>query len=326
MINWFVEKENKIPLYLQLKDLIKYYISTGVIKDHQQLPGVNELARELDINFDTVRKAYKELEKEGLVSMKRGTGTFVNLRDAALPDITSESHPELDPLESARILIRRMLRQGMALSAIEKLMEQAIAEVSRDVGRQYLIFTECNALQVGEISAVLEEQLNLKVRPVLLSELEEALKSLPESDGELLAIITSGFHVPEVQSLLGDRRIDVHMLVTNMSPDTRRSLDEVRGKAHFGFICRDQKSVPFYTDLLRSELGREIELSSSILADETRVQAVLEKADVLLVTPPVFEEIRRRVPKNKPVFNVFDRIDPMSLKMLKDNMFRKNRG
>ncbi len=47
MIKWFVDRENKIPLYLQLKDLIKYYLSTGAIEDSQQLPGVVSLAAEL---------------------------------------------------------------------------------------------------------------------------------------------------------------------------------------------------------------------------------------------------------------------------------------
>jgi len=326
MINWFIEKENKIPLYLQLKDLIKYYISTGVIKDHQQLPGVNELARQLDINFDTVRKAYKELEKEHLVSMKRGTGTFVNLRESNLPDITPETHHELDPLESARALVRRALRQGMTLPEIEQMIEKAITEVSWDLGRQYLIFTECNALQVEEISVILEEYLNLKVQPVLLTELKKTLASLPKTNGELLAVITTGFHVNEVQSVLGDQSTAVHMLVTNMSPNTRRSLEDYREKAHFGFICRDQKSIPFYKDLLKSELGKDILLSACILADENQVKSIINKADVLLVTPPVFEDVKIQVPESKPIFNVFDRVDPMSLRMLKDNLFSKNNG
>lgn len=324
MINWFIEKENKIPLYLQLKDLIKYYISTGVIKDHQQLPGVNELARQLDINFDTVRKAYKELEKEHLVSMKRGTGTFVNLRDSGLPDITPETHHELDPQDAARALVRRALRQGMALPEIEEMIQKAITEVSWDLGNQYIIFTECNPLQVEEISAILEEYLNLKVKPVLLTELKKILATLPQAEGELLSVITTGFHVNEVQSILGDRSIDVHMLVTNMSPDTRRSLEGYREKAHFGFICRDQKSVPFYTDLLKSELGKDIILSTSILTDEAQVKSIIKQADVLLVTPPVFEAVKNHAPENKPIFNVFDRVDPMSLRMLKDNLFSKN--
>ena len=85
MIKWFLDKNSKIPLYLQLKDLIKYYISTGAINDSEQLPGVINLSKELGISFETVGKAYKELEKEGLIYTRRGRGTFVDLHKATLP-------------------------------------------------------------------------------------------------------------------------------------------------------------------------------------------------------------------------------------------------
>lgn len=76
MQRWRIDKNSKVPFYLQLKELIEYYISTGAIKDNHQLPGVNTLGKKLGINFETVRKAYKELEKEGLISMERGRGTY----------------------------------------------------------------------------------------------------------------------------------------------------------------------------------------------------------------------------------------------------------
>jgi hypothetical protein len=47
---------------------------------------------------------------------------------------------------------------------------------------------------------------------------------------------------------------------------------------------------------------------------------VLGSADVLLVTPPVFKDIKKRAPARLPVFNVFDRIDPMSIRMLKSHL------
>src|SRR5512135_458901 len=93
MIKWFIDKDNKVPLYLQLTDLIKYYISTGEIKDKDQLPGVNVLARELRINFETVRKAYKELEKEGLLVTRRAKGTYATLHPTALPRAAAKDFP-----------------------------------------------------------------------------------------------------------------------------------------------------------------------------------------------------------------------------------------
>src|SRR5262249_57129956 len=122
MIRWFVDKESKMPLYLQLKDQIEYYISTGAIQADHQLPPVTALARDLGINFETVRKAYKELERSGLISMKRGQGSFITLHNGPLtPTKTnkvgaglknkSESDDEL--VEETKSLIRHCLKSGM---------------------------------------------------------------------------------------------------------------------------------------------------------------------------------------------------------------------
>ena len=100
MIKWYLDKESKIPLYLQLKEQIKYHISTGGLQDNEQLPAVNKLAKELSINFETVRKAYKELEKEGLISMQRAKGTLVTLDKGASPraartPVSADADPEI---------------------------------------------------------------------------------------------------------------------------------------------------------------------------------------------------------------------------------------
>ena len=68
MTQFFIDKDNKIPLYLQLKDQIKYFISTGAMTAKEQLPPVKILAKTLGINFLTVRKAYQELENEDIIA------------------------------------------------------------------------------------------------------------------------------------------------------------------------------------------------------------------------------------------------------------------
>ncbi len=323
MIKWFIEKNKKVPLYLQLQDLIKYYISTGVIKNNDQLPGVNDLARDLEINFDTVRKAYKELEKEGLVSMRRGTGSFVQLKDDKLKSMQSRLETAADPLQTVKDVIRRLVQQGTPINEIKDILSKAVDEVTQEMTRQLLIFTECNQLQIIEISKILETRLKMKVKPVLLEDLENEIKQLAENEDNILSVITTGFHVNEVQKILSKTGIDIQMLVTNMSPETRRKLDEFGPRARFGFICRDRDSIPFYTDLLNTELGGTINLITSVFNDTSKVKEIIRMADVLLVTPPVFEQVKRMAPSELAIYNVFDRVDPMSLKMLEDSILRR---
>jgi GntR family transcriptional regulator len=320
MIKWFVDKDNKIPLYLQLKDLVKYYISTGAIRENQKLPTVNELAREVEINFETVRKAYKELEKEGLITTKRGRGTFADGHSSLKSASAIETHIEPDVLDSVKSTVRHLLQAGKEIEKIEQIFLQAIRDVSLESSKQVVIFTECNLLQVNEISTQLKNYLNLNVRPVMLENLLGEVKKTTEAGGILLAVITTGFHINEVRNMLHDLPLQIDFLVTNMSPETRREI-EARGKdSHFGFICRDKESISLYKDLLKLELGLNTELSCSVFEDQSLVPRLLQSVDVLLVSPTVYDQVKKMAPPNLPIFNVFDRIDPMSLAVVKDRI------
>jgi hypothetical protein len=109
---------------------------------------------------------------------------------------------------------------------------------------------------------------------------------------------------------LRDRAINIHVLVTNMSDDTRRRLDALGRQARIGFICRDRESIALYRDLIRVQMGnRELDLVCCILSEQECVREVLASADAVLVSPPVYEEIRALAPPELPVFNLFDRVD-----------------
>jgi GntR family transcriptional regulator len=66
------------PLYLQIMDEVRRAVSVGTLRPEDPLPSVRELAGELVINPRTVSQAYRELEREGIVYVRRGQGTFVS--------------------------------------------------------------------------------------------------------------------------------------------------------------------------------------------------------------------------------------------------------
>ena len=320
MVKWIIDKKSKIPLYLQLKDLIKYHISTGSFRSNEQLPGVVDLGKDLQINFETVRKAYKELEKEGLISMKRGLGTFIIGSNGA----TSESRPKPDPQEDhtevLRGAVKQLLQAGQSREAIEAAFLQALDSLLQEDERDFIVFTECNQLQVKEISDQLRGHLGVPVKGVLLTELwQEIEKTAPENKPPL-AVVTTGFHLNEVRNIVGKRPIKIDFVITNMSPETRRELDVLDKQARYGFICRDAESIAFYKDMLKAELGLQSDLLCCTIEEEEEVKRILNSVQALLVSPPVYERIREVAPATLPVFNVFDKVDPMSLRIIKDNV------
>lgn len=76
------------PLYLQLMQQIRHAAESGALRDGDQLPGIRTLAEELVVSPNTVAKAYSELEHEGLLELRQGSGAFVcvNRRARSLTD------------------------------------------------------------------------------------------------------------------------------------------------------------------------------------------------------------------------------------------------
>ena len=65
------------PLYLQIMDEVRRALVVGTLRAEDPMPSVRELAAELVVNPRTVSQAYQELEREGVLYVRRGHGTFV---------------------------------------------------------------------------------------------------------------------------------------------------------------------------------------------------------------------------------------------------------
>jgi GntR family transcriptional regulator len=66
-----------IPLYLQLIQQVKHAVETGALREGDQLPTIRKVAMDLVMNPNTVVRAYRELEHEGILDLKHGSGAFI---------------------------------------------------------------------------------------------------------------------------------------------------------------------------------------------------------------------------------------------------------
>jgi GntR family transcriptional regulator len=77
MFEFRLEGHSRTPAYVQLVQQVKHALRLGVLKRGDQLPTVKEVVEKLLLSPNTVLKAYRELENEGLISSRQGKGTFV---------------------------------------------------------------------------------------------------------------------------------------------------------------------------------------------------------------------------------------------------------
>ena len=122
------------PLYLQIMDEIRRAIVVGKLNAEDPLPSVRDLASELVINPRTVSQAYQELEREGVVYVKRGQGTFV----APTKKNSSRERQNLARGVAKRTLIEAR-RSGIDIDELIEMLREVAAEedkhpVRRKVG------------------------------------------------------------------------------------------------------------------------------------------------------------------------------------------------
>ena len=112
-----------VPIYLQLMEQIKHAIETGALAPGDQLPGIRPLAEELVINPNTVAKAYRELEHEGVIELRHGAGAFVS--GQAGREKASDAVRAAQPIVAAAI--ERLRGRGLSDEEIRRLVEAELA-------------------------------------------------------------------------------------------------------------------------------------------------------------------------------------------------------
>lgn len=114
-----MEFDNNTPIYLQVINKIKQDIVCGKLKAGDKLPSSRDLAIELNINFNTVARVYKELEIEGIVFTKRGLGTFVTESKVIIENIRYEMADKL-----IRVFTKGMFELGFTVEEIIRFIKE----------------------------------------------------------------------------------------------------------------------------------------------------------------------------------------------------------
>ena len=106
------------PIYTQIVDNFRILIQKGILQEGDKLPSVRELASELSINPNTIQRAYREMEAEGLIASVTGKGSFVcgktraNQAEKPLWEALDSAVAQLQALGVSQYEIIQHLKQG----------------------------------------------------------------------------------------------------------------------------------------------------------------------------------------------------------------------
>ncbi len=122
MILFHLDPRSGVPTYLQLVQQVRQAVNLGILRPGDQLPTVKDVVGALAINPNTVLKAYRELDREGLVVARRGVGTFVADELPSLPP---------DDLKGLRSSLMRWVERARAAGLDDENIAALLAETTR---------------------------------------------------------------------------------------------------------------------------------------------------------------------------------------------------
>jgi GntR family transcriptional regulator len=119
-----IDTASRKPIYEQLADGLKALIARGELKEGVTLPPVRQLAADLGVNLNTVAVAYRQLQSEGLITVRHGSGAVVSSRTT-----TEQNDGELrKPLRAA---LTQLVLSGLSVAGIMRMVADELSFLTK---------------------------------------------------------------------------------------------------------------------------------------------------------------------------------------------------
>lgn len=131
-----IDPSDAVPIWKQIEEGVRHLIATGALSANDPVASVRELARELQVNPLTVSKAYRRLADAGVLTVRRGDGTYVSAEPPAMD--SEERHRRLREAAKRYVNQARMLSATAeeSLGAVRQACEELDSLREKNLGRR----------------------------------------------------------------------------------------------------------------------------------------------------------------------------------------------
>jgi len=281
-----IDVNGHLPVHVQLKEQLKFLITSGDLEPGTKLPTVRQLAGFLRINRNTVLRAYQELAQDGLIECRQGrgcivqqleeTGQLVSTHLLEIVDDAIEQARELgvDPDDFAAIAYARARQRKIALP------------------KRQLVFAECDVQVATDYARVIEERLNVEVIPVVLEDLKSPAPELVEQLAENSLVATTFFHVEEVRRLLYHSDVEVIGLTVKPHLETLIKVAAIPWGTPAVLVCVNEHSTRLLEKSLEDAGIKNVDVSVCGVDRPEDLAQILKKVSVVIASDHVAGQVR----------------------------------
>ena len=285
---------------------IKHLILTGNFAVGSRLPSIRAMAGFLRINRNTVARVFSDLEREGYVESRRGSGVYV-----IEPPVEADDEKRHEVLE--RVMDLAAAREVPVEDLAYALLARAGAE-SREKTR--ILFVECTRAELDQFSDELEEQLPVEVERVLIEDLAERLSGVEDPPWRLA--VTTFFHIHEVQEMVEPRGIEAVALLAETTLESLRRLMELPSETPVGVVGWGRTCMQ---NLSRSIEGAGLDhldfIQVNVDGGRDRVMATLDEVEAVVCASVTARRLRELgVPEGLEIIEEDRILDQGGIEML----------
>ena len=262
-----------IPIYQQLVDTIRTAVKKGILAPNQQLPTVSELSEKLGIARGTIKRAYDELERSGIVDKAQGRGTFVCYQPASSGSRKEQAMAAIDTL------LENLEELGFSAAEINIFLNLKLRERAEQESQVKVAVLECNPENLAQMS----EQLHTIPRIDLYSYLTETIEQYPyQLSEDIDLIVTTAAHAEFLERVLPDRRRIARVAIC-LTPNCLSDIIKLRKGKRVGILGYSLRfgQLLYSTCQMYTE-GVELE-QPKIFDPQMDIQEYLRNKDAVLV-------------------------------------------
>ncbi len=314
-----INKKVDFPIYQQLKEQIKYFLLSGILKAGEKVPSPIELEKLLKVNRNTVISAYKELEKEGLLVGKRGQGTYVS--DNINVYNAKKHNQEL--LTLAEETIEKTKQLGFEPEELFTVIFNYTVLGVNDSKKLHLkaLLTESAIQNLEYFRDVLIKELNIDVDICLLSELQDSIDSEIVRNCDF--VITGFNHVEDVKATIEPLGKEVIGLMAAPSIHAFMRIAKLEPGTKVGIVCATTLGALNMKKAIENAGVENITIITCGAENNKQLLELLQKVDVVITSRIAFDTVKTLLPQGVQLLEFFAELDRNGLQMLEQYINNK---
>jgi DNA-binding transcriptional regulator YhcF (GntR family) len=289
MIKFNLDKKVNLSFYEQVKGQLLSAIYCGKIKEGDRLPSIRELADDLGVNYKTVRRIYLNLAEEGYLEMMRGSGAFLKKR-------SGEDNYEQMRRRAVFKLLNEVTEKARNLGLTTQQFARLFDGLTTGANLRKLNLAVVDHEEEAFIfSRELRSRLGAEVVPISLDAGTEEISKAKEVD----YLLTTSWHMDEVRTLaesIGKPVLEIkpsHQIYTEVLAAARDQ--------NIAVVIQDERTMhashEIFMNLYHPSTQKRFWIAS--IDREDLIDDIVEKADLIFVSPMCWDEMRKRTPAEK---------------------------